>query len=134
MKNFRFDSRMLTMSGEFYPTGFLFVMLPTLDHASTLESSLNSANIGGDDVFLLTSSVILEQIAPTASHHGDTLPSIGTESAMVQKYRRLALDGHCAVMVRGGNAEHTEEVMGHVRKLPFSIAEKYRFLVIEDMD
>ena len=134
MKDFKLASRMLTLRGEFYPTGFLFVMLPTLDDASRLEGSLRQHGISGDDVTLLTSAVILEQVAPTAAHHDDTLPSIGTESAVVQKYRRLALEGHCALMIRGGSASHTEQVMQMVRTVPFSIAEKYRFLVIEDME
>ena len=50
------------------------------------------------------------------------------------KYRALALEGHCALMIRAGSAEHTEEVMAVVRTVAFSIAEKYRFLVIEDLD
>ena len=134
MKDFALASRMLTMRGEFYPTGFLFVMLPTLEDASKVERALLSRNVGGDDVMLLTTTVILEQIVPTALHHGDTVPSVGTESATVMKYRALALEGHCALMIRAGSAEHTEEVMAVVRTVAFSIAEKYRFLVIEDLD
>ena len=134
MKDFALASRMLTMRGEFYPTGFLFVMFPTLDDASKVERALLARNIGGDDVMLLTSKVILEQIVPTATYHGDTVPSVGTESATVMKYRTLALVGHCALMIRAGSTEHSEQVMEVVRTVGFSIAEKYRFLVIEDLE
>ena len=133
MKDFALASRMLTMRGEFYPTGFIFVMVPTLEHANTIERALLARGIGGDDVMLLTSKVVLEQIVPTAAHHGDTVPSVGFESAIVRQYRALALEGHCALMIRAGSASHTEEVMEVVRSVPFSIAEKYRFLVIEDL-
>ncbi len=133
MKDFTLASRMLTLRGEFYPTGFMFVMVPTLDDARTIERALLARNIGGEDVLLLTSQVVLDQVVPTAAHHGDTMPSVGFESAVVQQYRDLALKGHCALMIKAGSAQHTEEVMQVVRQLPFSIAEKYRFLVIEDL-
>lgn len=134
MKDFKIANRMLTIRGEFYPTGFLFVMVPSLEAANTLESALRSSHLDDGDTMLLTSETILEQIVPTAGRHGDNFPSVGTESAMVHKYRRLALEGHCALMIKGGSAEHTRQVMDKVRTVPFSIAEKYRFLVIEDMD
>lgn len=133
MKDFALASRMLTLRGEFYPTGFLFVMLPTLEDANKVERALLARNVGGDDVMLLPSKVILEQVVPTSAHHGDTMPSVGLESVMVQRYRTLALEGHCALMIRAGTKDHTEEVMQVVRTVPFSIAEKYRFLVIEDL-
>ncbi len=133
MKDFTLASRMLTLRGEFYPTGFMFVMVPTLEHAQAIERDLQAIQVGGDDVLLLTSEVVLEQVVPTAAHHGDSMPSIGFESAVVRQYRDLALKGHCAVMIKAGSAEHTEQVMEIVRKQPFSIAEKYRFLVIEDL-
>lgn len=134
MKDFALASRMLTLRGEFYPTGFLFVMLPTLDDARKVERALLALNIGGDDVMLATAEVILEKIAPTAAHHSETMPSVGTESAMVAKYRALALEGHCALLVRAGSPEHTQQVMAVVRTVPFSTAEQYRFLVIEDLN
>lgn len=133
MKDFALASRMLTLRGEFYPTGFMFVMVPTIDDARSIERDLLAHQIGGDDVLLLTSQVVLDQVVPTAEHHGDTMPSVGFESAVVRQYRDLALQGHCALMIKAGSAAHTEQVMHVVRKVPFSIAEKYRFLVIEDL-
>jgi hypothetical protein len=133
MKDFTLASRMLTLRGEFYPTGFMFVMVPTIEDARAIERKLLERHIGGDDVLLLTSQVVLDQIAPTAEHHGDTMPSVGFESNVVRQYRDLARQGHCALMIKAGNADHTEQVMEVVRSVPFSIAEKYRFLVIEDL-
>ena len=37
MKDFHLASRMLTLRGEFYPTGFVFVMLPSEADAAALE-------------------------------------------------------------------------------------------------
>ncbi len=133
MKDFSLASRMLTLRGEFYPTGFMFVMVPTLDDARKIERELLTIHVGGDDVLLLTDQVVLDQVVPTAAHHGDTMPSVGFESAVVRQYRDLALKGHHALMIKAGSADHTEKVMQIVRKFPFSIAEKYRYLVIEDL-
>lgn len=134
MKDFTLASRMLTLRGEFYPTGFMFVMVPTIEDARTIERELLKRDIGGEDVLLLTSEVVLEQVVPTAAHHGDTMPSVGFESTVVGKYRDLARKGQCALMIKAGNADHSEKVMQVVRTVPFSIAEKYRFLVIEDLN
>lgn len=133
MKDFTLASRMLTLRGEFYPTGFMFVMVPTIDDARTIERELLKIDVGGEDVLMLTSQTVLEQVVPTAAHHGESMPSVGFESAVVRQYRDLALKGHCALMIKAGSAAHTDQVMQVVRKLPFSIAEKYRFLVIEDL-
>ncbi len=133
MKDFTLASRMLTLRGEFYPTGFVFVVLPTVDDAKVVERGLLHSGFKEDDIMLLTATDILEKIAPTASHHGEVLPSVGTESATVLKYRTLALQGHCAMMVRASSGDSTERVMQVVRTVPFSMAEKYRFLVIEDL-
>jgi hypothetical protein len=47
----------------------------------------------GDDGLLLTGQVELDQIAPTAQHHGGTMPSVGFESTVVRQYRDLARQG-----------------------------------------
>lgn len=134
MKQFSLASRMLTLRGEFYPTGFLFVMVPGLDDARKIEAALLELGIQGDDIMLLLPQVVLDKIVPTAEHRGDTMPSVGTESDTVRKYAALASQGHHAMMIRAGSTEHTEHVMRVVRKVPFSIAERYRFLVIEDLE
>lgn len=134
MKDFALASRMLSLRGEFYPTGFVFVMLPSLDDAKKVEQDLLAHDFNDDDIMLLKPDVILEKIVPTAAHHGDSMPSVGADSAMVLKYRALALEGHSAMMIRAPSADTTETVMKAVRAVPYSIAEKYRFLVIEDLE
>ncbi len=133
MKDFALASRMLTLRGEFYPTGFVFAMMPHMDDARTVERGLLASGFVGDDIMLLKTEDVLDKVVPTATHHGEVFPSVGTESATVLKYRELALQGHCAMMVRAASGDATEKAMKAVRTVPFSIAEKYRFLVIEDL-
>ena len=133
MKDFQLMPDMLTLRGEFYPTGYIFLMLPTQDHARQLERQLRAADIQEPDMLFLTPELVLEKVAPTTRHHGEALPSVGTEGATALRYRALAEQGHCAVMVRPDSDADLEKIMAVVRALPFSIAEKYRLLAIEDL-
>lgn len=133
MKPFSLESSMLTLRGVFYPTGYLFVMLPTLEDAEKLDHDLRASGYSGREPMLLTSATILEQISKTVRNTDSPLPSVGTEAATVHKYEEFARQGHCAVMIHAPSEKETQQVMDVVHRLPFSYAEKYRHLVIEDM-
>lgn len=133
MKPFSMESRMLTLRGVFYPTGYLFVMLPKLEDAEKLDHDLRDGGYHNHDVMLLESETILGQIGKTVRETDSPLPSIGTEAATVHQYEGLALKGHCAVMIHAPSESDTQRVMDVVHTLPFSYAQKYRHLVIEDM-
>ena len=133
MKTFELAPEMLTLRGEFYPTGYFFVMLPTADDARKLEQDLKAADVTEPDMLYLTPEAVLEKVAPTTAHHGEAMPSVGTESATALRYRELAQQGHCAVMVRPDASRDADAIMAVIRRSPFSIAEKYRLLAIEDM-
>jgi hypothetical protein len=134
MKPFAMQSRMLTMRGVFYPTGYMFVMLPRLEDAERLDHELESSGYRDHDVMLVPPDAILQQIGATISHDFDTLPSIGTEAATVLEYERRARQGECAVMIHAPTREDSEAVMDVVHTLPFSCATRYRPLVIEDLN
>jgi hypothetical protein len=128
------QARMLTMRGVFYPTGYLFVMMPRLEDAERLDHELESSGYHGHDVMLVPPATILEQIGTTVSHDTDTLPSIGTEAATVREYERRARQGEFAVMIHAPTRQDSDQVMDVVHTLPFSYATRYRPLVIEDCD
>ncbi|MDB5943364.1 MAG: hypothetical protein JWQ13_2930 [Ramlibacter sp.] len=134
MRQFAMQARMLTMRGVFYPTGYLFVMMPRLEDAERLDHELESSGYRGHDVMLVPPATILEQIGTTVSHDTDTLPSIGTEAATVREYERRARQGEFAVMIHAPTRQDSEQVMDVVHTLPFSYATRYRPLVIEDCD
>jgi hypothetical protein len=133
MKDFTLAPQMLTLRGEFYPTGFIFAMLPTEEDARQLERQLRAGDFPEPEILFLSPETVLNQIVPTARHHGDTLPSVGTESATTRRYRDLALQGHCAVMVRSNTRDAAKKILEVIHSAPVSIAEKYRLLVIEDL-
>lgn len=134
MKQFALQSRMLTMRGVFYPTGYMFVMLPRLEDAEQLDHDLESSGYRGHDVMLVPPDAIVQQIGATVRHELDTLPSIGTEAATVLEYERRARQGEFAVMIHAPTRQDSQAVMDVVHTLPFSCATRYRPLVIEDLN
>jgi hypothetical protein len=134
MKPFALQSRMLTMRGVFYPTGYMFVMLPKLEDAERLHHELQNSGYRDHDVMLVPPATILQQIGATVSHDLDTLPSIGTEAATVHEYERRARQGECAVMIHAPTRHDSDLVMDVVHTLPYSSATRYRPLVIEDLN
>ncbi|MEO6973533.1 MAG: RNA-binding protein [Rhodoferax sp.] len=133
MKPFSLESSMLTIRGVFYPTGHLFVMLPLLEHAQALDRNLRASGYSGHEVMLLTPEVILGQIRKTVRDDTNPLPSAGSEGDTVREYERLARDGHHAVLIHAPSDKEAQHVMQAVRTVPFSYAQRYRHLVIEDM-
>lgn len=135
MKKFKLDSHMTALiGGGFYPTGHSMIMFPSADDASRVGHQLiESGVVNGDEVYFVTSQDILEQIAPTANGSDYPLPSAGTEAATVRTYIRLAREGHAALLVRTRDEVVAERVMEMVRLVPYSAAERYRRLVIEDL-
>lgn len=133
MKTFELTPDMLTLAGVFYPTGYVFAMFPTEDHARQVGAALAKDNHSPKPVMLLSPQQILAELVRTVGSADIPLPSAGTEAATVRQYAALAGQGHWAVMAHAPDAKDTEAVMRLVRQAPFSFAEKYRRLVIEDL-
>lgn len=131
MKDFELTNKMLSMGGVFYPTGYAFIMFPDIEDAKQVARELETAS---DDIMLLTPASILEEIGKADGHSDLSLPSVGTERATVQKYVELAQQGHHALMIPADSEEAAERVMSVVRKRPFSYAQRYHMLVIEDLE
>jgi hypothetical protein len=134
MKQFSLQSRMLTMRGVFYPTGYMFVMLPRREDAEQLEHELESTGYRNHDVMLVPPETILQEIGHTVDHDDDTLPSLGTEAATVHEFERRARHGEYAVMIHAPTRRDADLVMDVVHTLPYSCATRYRPLVIEEMN
>ena len=133
MKAFAPQSKMYTMSGVFYPTGYIFLMFPTAADAAEAERKLVDAGCGGGEITLLTPQDIHEKIAPGGMHADETLPSPGSEGATARHYEHLAREGHHALLVPAKSAKETECVMHALQGMNISYAQKYRHFVIEDL-
>jgi len=134
MREFVPDEKMRTMSGTFYPTGHVVILFPEkADAERTAESLVADGGFPADQVTSLTPATVLREIAP----HGDAdipLPSVGTEGATARSFETLARQGHHGLVVVSDSREDTERLMTIARRVPFSLAQRYRTLVIEDLE
>jgi len=126
------DSMVAKLGGAFYPDGYSMVMFPDEASAMSVAAELN-AQKPEVQVFHLPPASILSQIAPTVAQADDPLPSAGTEGATVRAYTKLARDGHHALLVETPDEASAQWLMTAVRKVPYSMAQRYRMLVIEDL-
>ena len=134
MKQFALDSSMTTMSGVFYPTGHIFLMFPSLDAVRQAARSLTDGGVGPDDISMLTPEVIQQQITRTVGNADIPLPSAGTEADTVREFANLASSGHHGLLVHAPGGRDGDRVMQLLEGSGFSLAKKYRQLVIEDME
>jgi len=131
MKHFELTKKMIGMGGTFYPTGYAFIMFPDAEDAKQVAHELE---VSSDGVMLLTPEDIIKDISHADGHSEMLLPRVGTEGATVHKYVDLAREGHHALMIPVPNKDVTERIMEVVRKVPFSYAQKYHSLAIEDLE
>ena len=133
MRPFVLEPKMLTMSGVFYPTGYIFAMFPSEDEARKAGHALLEDGSNGEEVSLLTPDVIHDQIGRTIGYGRTDMPSAGTEADTVRQFADLAGKGHHALMIRAPSAAETQHVMTVLHGSNISYAQKYRRLVIEDL-
>lgn len=134
MKPFSLDPSMTAkIGGAFYPTGHSFVMFPSADDARKVAQALTDKGTSGDDIYLLPPEIVLSQITPTASDADNPLPSAGTEGATVRAYTKLAREGHTGLLIKTEDSDDADMLMDVVKTVPYSIAQRYRMLVIEDL-
>ena len=134
MNQFHLESSMLaTFGGAFYPTGYSMVMFPDPKDAARVGQQLIDAGFDTQDVMLVPAAIILSQITPTVSAADDPLPSAGTEGATVRALTELANNGHAGLLVKTEDEDVAERLMKVAREVPYSMAQRYRALVIEDL-
>ena len=133
ISTFSLDPSMVaTIGGAFYPTGYSMVMFPDEATAVAVATEL-STELKDSQIFLLPPSTVFSQLTPTVSDADDPLPSAGTEGATVRAYTKLAKEGHHGLLVETPNEDTAQQMMEVVRRHPYSIAQRYRMLVIEDL-
>jgi hypothetical protein len=133
MKTFELSKDMLGMTGKFYPTGHIVLMLPDENAARAAARALVDAGIADDDISLIPPETMMSQIVRTVGSADLPLPSAGTEADTVRRYAQYASQGHYGLLVRAPDNEDSERVMAALRGHPVAHAQKYRMLVIEDL-
>ena len=134
MKNFELTSDMLTMSGVFYPKGYVFIMFQNEQDAEKVAREIDADRDNGGDTMLLKPATVLREIGKVDGDSDVALPSVGTEGATVSKYVELARKGHHAMMVKVKSDEHAASVIAAAQKVPFSYGQRYHLLAMEDVE
>lgn len=132
MRHFEIEPSMLNMRGVFYPTGYMFLMLPTEKAARQAEQLLEEHGYG-EATALLTPREIQEKVARTVGNADMPLPSAGTEADTVRQFTQFASQGHHALMIHAPSTKETAHIMEVLKDFPISYGQKYRHLVIEDL-
>lgn len=127
------SSMLATIGGAFYPTGHSMIMFPSAEDADSVGHRLIASGVSGDEVYFIPAETLLNEIAPTARETDNPLPSAGTDAATVLAFTQLARQGHAALLVRTKDDAAAKRVMAVVRQVPYSMAQRYRTLVIEDL-
>jgi hypothetical protein len=133
MKPFHLESSMKTMGGVFYPTGWLVLMFPGEQQARDAAKLLADAGIADADVQLVTPEDFRRDILDTKGDDS-IVPSAGTEGDTVRKFAQYAREGHHGLMVHAPKAEDSDRVLALLRDSGISFGQKYRHLVIEDVE
>ncbi len=134
MKTFELTSKMTTMGGVFYPTGYAVLLFPEADQARKAAEALEAGGFASDTVMLLPPETILRDIGQVSEDKGVGLPSVGTEGHTVNKYIALARQGHHGVMVHAPEDEDTGRLQASLHGLPpFTYGQKYHMLAMEDL-
>lgn len=134
MREFVLNDSMVNMSGMFYPTGYAVVMFPAEEDCRKTAESLMQAGFDDDTVQHLSPATVFREVSRTDEGSDEPLPSVGTEGATVRTFAELASRGHHGLIVSADSAEEVERMMEVVRRVPFSLAQKYRTFVIEDLN
>lgn len=134
MKNFELTPSMLTLSGVFYPKGYVFIMFADAKDADQVAREVDSSPDEHGAVMRLSPATVLQDIGKVDGQSGVELPSVGTEAATVRKYVDLARLGHCALMVKVSSDKDAERVVAAARKVGFSYGQRYHLLAMEDLE
>lgn len=132
MKSFHLEPRMMSLMGDFYPTGHVFLMFPTEGHARKAETLLAQDGVDCESICLLRPQDILD-VVHMFDLHDMKLPTVGYEENTCRHFGELAREGHHALLVPVRNAKACDRVMADLREAGMSCAVRYRHFVIEDL-
>lgn len=127
-----FMDKMTTISGIFYPKDYIVCMVWSEEAAQEIKLALAEQGYKYE-VHLLSPQNVINYMNLLDSETKIGLPSVGTERATVQKYIDLAKEGQWAILVKAPSDEEAAVVVNTLRKVPFSYAQKYHLLAMEDI-
>ena len=133
MRPFHLEPSMKTLRGVFYPTGWMVLMFPGEQEARQAGKVLEDNGVAESDVLLITPEDFRREIFGAAGDD-NMLPSAGTEGDTVRKFAEYAQQGHHGLMVHAPKHDDSERLLQLLSGSGMSYGQKYRTLVIEDVE
>jgi len=134
MKPFELTRKMMTMRGQFYPTGHIVAMFPSADAAQAAVRTLADGGVQEDGMSLISPEEMLRDVVRTVGDSDTVLPSAGTEADTTRRFAQFASQGHYTLLIPSpehGDAE--ERVMAALKRHGVAHAQKYSPAIIEDI-
>lgn len=126
---FQLSKDFLTMQGTFYPTHHIMAMFPAEVDRGAIVTALDEFD---GTYYILEPRVIIDKIGAGLKDANTPLPSVGTEINIVHSYVEFAEKNHWGILIEA--KDDTEEIIEALSAHSYSIAKKYRMLVIESFD
>lgn len=133
MRPFHLDSGMKTMRGVFYPTGWMVLMFPGEQQARDAARILADKGIAEGDVMHASPTEFRREVLG-ATGDDNIIPSAGTEGDTVRRLSELAAQGHHALLVHAPEHKDSEQILQWLSGSGIAYGQKYRKLVIEDVE
>ena len=118
--------------GAFKPVGHVVVALPSDELARQAMQALVDAGFDDDDVMFITA----EEEGAQMQHmlgHASQLAGFGYEVTLMRRYQQLAGEGCGWLLVYAPDTPHAERVAEVVKRFDARLAERYHWLVVEDL-
>ena len=118
--------------GAFKPVGHVVVAMPDDARAALAVRALRDRGFDAEDILEYTAAEEDDEMDRMLAHTSD-FAGFGYEVTLMRRYQELARDGASWLIVYAPKAERAETVASTVKEHGALMAEKYHWLVIEDL-
>lgn len=118
--------------GAFKPVGHVVVAMPDDQKAAAAVQALRAAGFEAQDILEYTAAEEDDEMDRMLQHASD-FAGFGYEVSLMRRYQELAKEGASWLIVYAPDEKRTYQVGDIVRAEGALMAEKYNYLVIEDL-
>ena len=118
--------------GAFKPVGHVVVAMPDDARAAAAVRDLRGAGLEPEDILEYTAAEEGDEMASMLAHTS-SFAGFGYEVSLMRRYQQLAKDGASWLIVYAPENTRAALVAETVRRHGALLAEKYHWLVIEDL-
>jgi hypothetical protein len=118
--------------GAFKPVGHVVVALPNEELAKAAAQELRAAGFADEDILEYTADEERAQMEHMLAHASE-FAGFGYEVTLMRRYQALAKEGCSWLLVYSPDEKHAQTVADVARRFNAKLAERYHWLVVEDL-